>query len=163
MGSRFEPPPPASVGSRSEIQIDLSSPLKRRNKIMVTVLLLAVATVLIGEDTRAMTFRMELINGAGEGVETHAVELKGVVGGDLHRLLETRTLAGRPTRDPWTSFSVGSTATAQGQYSSASSALHFVIHVSLFAASSYRQPERRKEGGVMWLLFLLENSTEGSN
>ena len=35
---------------------------------------------------------VELLNGLGEGVETHAAKLKEVVGGDLHKLLETRTL-----------------------------------------------------------------------
>ncbi|KAF7052335.1 hypothetical protein CFC21_060447 [Triticum aestivum] len=35
---------------------------------------------------------VEFLNGVGKGVETHAAKLEEAVGGDLQRLLETRTL-----------------------------------------------------------------------
>ncbi|GJN36117.1 hypothetical protein PR202_gb24955 [Eleusine coracana subsp. coracana] len=35
---------------------------------------------------------VEFLNGVGKGVETHAVKIEEAVGGDLQRLLETRTL-----------------------------------------------------------------------
>lgn len=35
---------------------------------------------------------MEFLSGVGKGVETHAAKLEEAVGGDLQRLLETRTL-----------------------------------------------------------------------
>jgi hypothetical protein len=129
---------------------------------MVTVLLLVAAAVLIGEDTRAMTAGMELINGAGEGVETQAVELNEAVGGDLHRLLETRTLACRSTRDPWMSFSVGSTATAQGRYSSASSALDFAIHASLFAALATANLRGGRREALCGCCFCLRTPRKGA-
>ncbi|EES15684.1 hypothetical protein BDA96_08G042300 [Sorghum bicolor] len=35
---------------------------------------------------------VEFLNGVGKGVEAHASKLEEAVGGDLHRLLEARTL-----------------------------------------------------------------------
>ncbi len=35
---------------------------------------------------------VEFLNGVGKGVETHAAKVEEAVGGDLQRLLETRTL-----------------------------------------------------------------------